>query len=264
MKKISLALLLMAGIGFAQAGELQDAQKLWEGKEFYKAFQIFDKLAQQGDVSAQWQLGEMYGFGEGTPEDPVKAEYWLKQAQAKGSPEAAASLAAVHQRQNRRAEIAYYTTNFDGANAVYAKFGCARPVIPARSTTNNDVKTVNASIAAWNECYDRFMANLRNVAPIDKTIDPAILPLMSNDEFTKSSALIGKVYEKILADARLIEKSISEESNSWKQETEQYAAVNNQKIKEIKANTQNQIDLVSMEQRELMRRTQVKAVGMNK
>lgn len=264
MKKISLAVLLMTGIGFVQAGELQDGQKFWEGKEFYKAFQIFDKLAKQGDVNAQWQLGEMYGFGEGTPEDPAKAEYWLKEAQAKGSPDAAASLAALQQRQKHRADIAYYTTTFDGANVAYAKFGCVRPVIPARSTTNSEVKSVNAAIATWNECYERFIANLRNAAPIDKTIDPTILPLMNNEEFTKASVLIGKVYENILADARVIEKGISEESNSWKQATEQFAATNNQKILQMKANTQNEIDLISIEQRELLRRTQVKAVGMNR
>ncbi|OBV39999.1 sel1 repeat family protein [Janthinobacterium psychrotolerans] len=264
MKKITLAMLLLTSFGFVQAAELEDAQKLWDDKQFYKAFQIFNKLAHEGNFSAQWQLGEMYGFGEGTVEDADKAEFWLKQAAAKGSAEAATSLAAVKQRQAHRADIAYYTTSFDGANAAYAKFGCTRPAIPARSTTNEEIAAVNASIGAWTQCYDRFVSNLRNVAPPEKTISSSILPLMNNEEFKKSSVLISKVYENIWNNAKQIEKGVAEESNSWKAATEKFASDNNSVAKEIKVNTENEMQRVSRLQSELITRKQVLAVGMNK
>ena len=264
MKKMALAMMLIVGFNVAHGGELENAQKLWDGKEFYKAFQIFNKLAEAGDASAQLQLGEMYGFGEGAGEDPVKAEYWLKQAASKGNPEAAGSLELVKQRQARHNDIAYYTSNFDGANAAYAKFGCVRPQIPARSTTNAEVAAVNAAINTWTECYGRFIANLKNVAAPERTIQPDVLKLMNNDEFLKSTALIGKVYGGILTQASAIEKEIGNESVSWKNATEQFAAENNAKVKSGRMNTENEINKMGIAQRELIQRTQVKAVGMNK
>ncbi|MCC7641682.1 MULTISPECIES: tetratricopeptide repeat protein [unclassified Janthinobacterium] len=264
MKKMALAMMLIVGFNVAHGGELENAQKLWDGKEFYKAFQIFNKLAEAGDASAQLQLGEMYGFGEGTGEDPVRAEYWLKQAASKGNPEAAGSLELVKQRQARHNDIAYYTSNFDGANAAYAKFGCVRPQIPARSTTNAEVAAVNAGINTWTECYGRFIANLKNVAAPEQTIQPDVLKLMNNDEFLKSTALIGKVYGGILAQASAIEKEIGNDSVSWKNATEKFAAENNAKVESGRMNTENEINKMGIAQRELMQRTQVKAVGMNK
>ena len=43
MKKITLMMLLLTSFGFAHAGELEDAQKLWDDKQFYKSFQIFNE-----------------------------------------------------------------------------------------------------------------------------------------------------------------------------------------------------------------------------
>jgi hypothetical protein len=264
MRKIALAMMLIASSSVVYSGELEDAQKLWDSKEFYKAFQIFNKLAQNGDASAQLQLGEMYGFGEGTTEDPAKAEYWLKQAEGKGNPEAAGSLVLVKQRQAHRADIAYYTSHFDGANAAYIKFSCIQPAIPVRSNTNEEVLAVNAEINAWAECYGRFIANMRSVVAPEKTINPDILKLMNNDEFLKSSELIGKVYGGILAKASEIEKKVGDDSASWKKSTEKFAADNNKKIKQDRLNTENEVNEMGIAQREYMQRTQVKAVGMNK
>lgn len=264
MKKITLMMLLLTSFGFAHAGELEDAQKLWDDKQFYKSFQIFNKLAQEGNVKAQWQLGEMYGFGEGTEEDAKKAEYWLEQAAAQGSAEAVTSLSVVKKRQTHLADIAYYTTKFDGANASYASFGCIHPVIPERSTTNEEISEVNASIIKWTECYNRFVVNLSNVAAPEKTISSSILPLMNNEEFKKSAVLIGKVYEDIWINANQMEKIISQKINSWKMATEKFVAENNAAAKENKVNTENEMQRISRSQSELVTRKQVLAVGMNK
>lgn len=251
MKKLTLVMLLLAGFGTVHADELADAQKLWDNKDFYKSFQIFNKLAEAGNVNAQLQLGEMYGFGEGTAEDTEKATYWLKQAAAKGHPEAAASLALVQERRAHRADIAYYTTSFDGGSAAYSRFACERPQIPARSVSNEDIRKVNAKINTWTECYGRFIVNLRNVAPADKTIKPEILKLMSNDEFTRSAELISKVYANILADAAVIEQDISNESSAWKKSTELYAAEYDKKLVQDKINSDNEIRVLETTRRNL-------------
>jgi TPR repeat protein len=249
-------MLLIASFGGVKADELSKAQQFWNNKDFYKAFQLFDKLAQDGNPNAQLQLGEMYGFGEGTPEDEDKAAYWIQKAAAKGQPEAAASLALVAERKARKSDIAYYTSRFDGSGAAYANFGCARPSIPARSTTNEEIATVNESIGTWGSCYERFIENMRDISPAGKTIKPEIIKLMSNEEFINASALIKKVYGNILQEAAEVEGGIAKESLAWKKETEMYAAENNERIKADRIQTENYIKLLNKDQQELMRRVQ--------
>lgn len=243
--------MLLGAFGAASADELSDAQRLWENKEFYKSFQIFTKLAESGNVNAQVQLGEMYGFGEGTQEDITKAAYWLQQAVAKGHPEAAESLSLVQERQKHRSDIAYYVNSFDGGNAVYAKFNCARPQIPARSTTNEEVAEVNSGINAWTECYGRYIVNFRNVITPEKTIRPEILRLMNNDEFNRATLLIGKVYAGMAAETDELARGVEGESIAWKNATEDFARKNNQKLALEKINSDNEIRVLKMTRRAL-------------
>ncbi len=42
------------------------------------------RAAEQGDIDAQYNLGAMYGRGEGVPQDYVRAHMWLNIAAAKG------------------------------------------------------------------------------------------------------------------------------------------------------------------------------------
>ena len=42
-----------------------------------KALEIFKPLAEQGDAAAQFNLGNMYLYGEGVPQDNVQALKWL-------------------------------------------------------------------------------------------------------------------------------------------------------------------------------------------
>ena len=45
-----------------------------------------EELAMQGDVSAQWRLGQMYYNGEGVRQDYTKAAEWYRKAAAQGNP----------------------------------------------------------------------------------------------------------------------------------------------------------------------------------
>ena len=231
MKKWMLTTCALLCLGPVRADELADAQLLWEKRDFARAFQSFSVLAKAGNSAAQLQLGEMYGFGEGTPEDAGQAAYWLNQAAAAGSPEAAASLALVRERGAHRTEIAYYVSNFDGAALSYAKQGCLRPVFPARSTTNAEIEAVNGVARAWRDCYGRFAAALNGALPATNTIPPALLKLMNNDEFKRAEQLIGATYTRIAADAQTIADQIGTENEAWKRATEEYVATNNQVLK---------------------------------
>ena len=231
MKKIRLGLCLMAAFSVAHADELVDAQKAWDAKDFSTAFQLFTKLANQGNGVAQLQLGEMYGFGEGTPENAELAARWLERAVAAGTPDAAASLELVQQRKARKAEITYYTTNFSGANVAYDKFKCVNPVIPKVSTTNEDIASVNAAVNSWSECYGRFVKNMNGAIPVKNTIPVDVLNLMSQAEFQQADVLMSATYEKIASDAKKIADGIMLDNARWKAETEEYVSNSNDQQK---------------------------------
>jgi hypothetical protein len=230
MKALIVCASLLAASVPAFADDLADAQKAWENKDFVRAFQGFTTLAKAGNATAQWQLGEMYGFGEGTAEDSVQAEYWLKQAAALGFAEAPASLGLVRERNARKTDISYYTERFDGADRAYSQYGCVRPVIPQKSVNNAEISAVNQSVNQWAACHGRFIVDLNKAMPPQNTISPAVLKLMSNAEYQRASTLIAQVYEKFGLDAQKLADQVSQENAAWKSETEKYIAENNEKV----------------------------------
>ncbi|MDC8757253.1 hypothetical protein [Janthinobacterium fluminis] len=230
MSKLSLAFYLCAACGPALADELADAQKLWDNKEFVRAFQGFSALAKAGHSAAQLQLGEMYGFGEGTPEDAGKAADWLNLAAAAGNREAPLALALVRERAARKNEIDYYVAHFDGAAVSYASHACVRPVIPAVSTSNGDIQATNAAVGAWRDCYGRFAAALNGAMPVTNTIPAGLLKLMNNDEFVRAGARISTTYARIAAEAQQIADQIVAENAAWKRATDAYVEKNNQEL----------------------------------
>ncbi|SDH81685.1 tetratricopeptide repeat protein [Janthinobacterium sp. YR213] len=261
MKKITLSFCLMMAFGAVHADDLADAQKSWEAKDFSTAFQKFTKLAKQGNSAAQLQLGEMYGFGEGTTEDVAQATYWLKQAAASGNPEAAASLDLVQQRSARKTDIAYYTTNFDGANVVYGKFNCTHPVIPKVSTKNTEITSVNSAVNAWVDCYGRFVKNLNAAMPITNTIPPDILKLMSNEEFVKADVLISETYKKIANDSQKVADGIIADNVRWKKDTEEFVYNSNAQHKAQLVKLENDND---QEERNLRNLQEMKRIAYKK
>ena len=55
------------------AGDFEDALVAAKAGDFQKAFRLWKPLAEQGDARAQRNLGLMYEYGDGVPEDDVKA-----------------------------------------------------------------------------------------------------------------------------------------------------------------------------------------------
>jgi hypothetical protein len=66
------------------AGDLEDAWAAYEAGDYVKAFRLFKSLAEQGNVDAQFNVGEMYDNGKGVPEDNAKAVYWYRKSAEQG------------------------------------------------------------------------------------------------------------------------------------------------------------------------------------
>lgn len=223
MGKTWCCIVVMLAAGGAQGADLATAQKQWESRQFEAAFQNFKVLAGQGVPAAQLQLGEMYGFGEGTPEDLKQAEFWLDKAAAAGQAEARDSLALVRERAAHKGDIAAYTRDFTGASLAYGKYGCERPAVPPQSKNNADIAKTNAAINRWRDCYATFAQRLNAALPATNTIPPDIVKLMNNDEFQQASKLIESTYARLAAEAQVVADEVTAESRTWAANTEAFA-----------------------------------------
>ncbi|EPC6857776.1 tetratricopeptide repeat protein, partial [Acinetobacter baumannii] len=68
------------------------------------AFNLFNRAAFLGDLSAQFNLGNMYFNGEGTPLDYEKAAYWYNKAIINGKDGDAAKILAGMYYEGRGVE----------------------------------------------------------------------------------------------------------------------------------------------------------------
>ena len=103
MKPITILMIFigcLAGSGWASAGSpsptpqaktanssaslFQSAVSAYERKNYPVALKIFTELAEQGDASAQFNLGGMYRRGEGVPKDASQAVAWYRKAAEQG------------------------------------------------------------------------------------------------------------------------------------------------------------------------------------
>lgn len=204
------------------ADELADGMNAWNNKDFKTAAAVFGKLAAAGNAEAQFQLGEMYGFGEGVAEDPVLAAKWLERAQAGGNKDAAASLLTLRERAGHKGDIAWWVERYAGEDVRLSAFNCGKPVIPAVSRTRAELKTVSAGVKTWLDCYGRFSAKLASVLPAGKAIPENIARLMSTTEFDGARARLDKIYLDAAAAGKSEAAAVVAANDEWIAKSETY------------------------------------------
>ena len=90
LQRIALGLLLIFIInGSSLSVDPKKAWKAYNSGDFATALQIFNKLAAQGDSSAQYNLGMMYAFGQGVVQNNIYAHMWWSIAATSGDLDAA-------------------------------------------------------------------------------------------------------------------------------------------------------------------------------
>jgi TPR repeat protein len=90
--KHTLAAIIL-GLSFAApmaAGPLEDADAALKRRDYATALRFIRPLAEQGDASAQYNLGVLYDNGLGVPQDKVRAYMWFTLSAAQGRDGAAA------------------------------------------------------------------------------------------------------------------------------------------------------------------------------
>jgi hypothetical protein len=223
MKKllISLALPLLAATP-TWADELHDALHLHAQHQYAQALPLLTKLAEAGNAQAQAQLGDMYWYGDGMPVDLKQAEYWFTKAAQSGDAKAQGSLAVMRARVARKDDIAYYTTRFDGGELQFSKARCVRPVVPAVSKSNEDIRRVSADVRQWVDCYNGYARKLSAAQPPLKLVPKDILDIMSDDDVAHAQALMDKTLAAQADDARKLALQVNTETEAWHAATEAY------------------------------------------
>ena len=92
MKKLTLATLLIFSCSTAWAADFAKGLAAYQAGDFATALAEWKPLAEQGDASAQSNLGLMYFNGEGAIEDYKEAVKWFRLAAAQGNVSAQTSL----------------------------------------------------------------------------------------------------------------------------------------------------------------------------
>ena len=229
--------LMLSGAAFAD--ELTDANKFIEQKAYARALPLYTKLANAGNAEAQFHLGEMYWYGEAGKVDLPAAEAWFKKAAAAGSKEAAGALATMRAREQRAADIAYWTSAYDGADLKTGKFNCVRPTIPAVSKDNAAIKEINKGFADWQACYTAFVQNLSDALPLGKRVPADIANLMNQQEYDQTVARLDKLYAATASEAGKAAAAIIAEHAAWQSATTAYVEQENAlKIREAEIYTQ--------------------------
>ncbi|HEY5800496.1 MAG TPA: sel1 repeat family protein [Burkholderiaceae bacterium] len=242
MKKLIVAVTLAMAFGAASAQELSDGIKQFESRNYTQALQTFQKLAAGGNAEAQFRLGEMYWYGEGTAVDMAKAKALLEQASAQGNGKAQATLNLMAQREVRRDDIAFYTTRYDGGELKTARDACVRPAIPAESKTADDITAMSGAVQKWNDCYKHF-GSLLSGATLARTVPADVLSLMNDSEIVAATARMNKVNSDMASQLHAVAVDVIMQNNAWVAATApQVAAINarNKADIEILLNAQRQ------------------------
>lgn len=120
-------LLLLLVPRTAWAGALEDAEAAYAKKDYSTALRLFRPLAEQGNANAQYNLGNMYGWGNGVPRNYPEAVQWFRLAAEQGHATAQYNLGVMYDQgkgvpENRAEAVKWYRLAAEQGDAA-AQYG---------------------------------------------------------------------------------------------------------------------------------------------
>jgi TPR repeat protein len=102
---------LDAGLAAAKRGDFKTALAEWT------------PLAEAGNADAQYNIGRLYAYGRGVPQDHAKAVEWYRKSAARGNLWAINNIGRLYQNglgvsQDDAAAVQWYRLSADGGNGV--------------------------------------------------------------------------------------------------------------------------------------------------
>lgn len=123
--------------------------------------------------------------------------------------------------------IRYWTTTYAGDDLTSGPFACAKPAIPAVSTTNDDIRKTEAAIASWESCYNGFVNNFNDALPPGKRIPAPVAKQMSPAQMNAAQNRMAVVYEQVISAAQTDAQEITARREAWRQATAAHVAAAN-------------------------------------
>jgi TPR repeat protein len=211
----------------AMAGELADANRLLDARSYPQAMAILNRLADAGDANAQLRLGQVYWYGEGVAVDRARGDALYAKAVAAGSEDARIALGMTAARQQHLTDIEYWTSKYDGADLTSGKYHCEAPEVPARSTTNDEIKSTWDAINDWKACYNGFAQHLDDAWPAGRRIPVRIADLMTDQEIDQAKAHLTDVYTRVADNAKASADKALAAYDAWTKETKVFVGEQN-------------------------------------
>jgi len=109
--------------GAVVAGPLEDGEVAYRGGDYAAAMSCWRALADQGNARAQYDIGLMYGLGQGAPQDYAQALYWYLKAAKQGNAGAQYELGDMYARglgvpRDQTQAVAWYSKAADQGHPV--------------------------------------------------------------------------------------------------------------------------------------------------
>lgn len=229
MKKYLFCLTLLL-CGAVHADELSAGNAAFAKKAYPEAMAHFTKAAAAGNAEAQLHLGEMHLYGEAGKIDLAKAESWFKKSAAKGNKTAVAALEMMQKREQRKDDIAYWMSRYDGAEFKTGKYRCPAPRIPAVSKLNEEITAVSAKVQEWQTCYNNFVEHINASSPLTKLIPKDISDLMTKDEMAVATKHLDAVQAGLVEEAKVRSKLLLADHAVWRDATDAYTTQHNEMV----------------------------------
>jgi TPR repeat protein len=88
--------LALALFGAAMAGPLEDGEAAYQRGDYETAVRLWRLSGDEGNVSAQFNLGLLYSSGQGLPQDYPQALIWYRKAADQGDARAQVNLGGMY------------------------------------------------------------------------------------------------------------------------------------------------------------------------
>ena len=96
MRLVAIACISLTLVTSAWAADFNKGLKAYRNSDYITAFQEWQPLAEQGNATAQYNLGFMYDNGEGVTQDKAKAVEWYTEAAQQGYANAQYNLGSMY------------------------------------------------------------------------------------------------------------------------------------------------------------------------
>lgn len=128
---------------------------------------------------------------------------------------ACGSASAGGAMQAQQANVAYYTTTFDGGEARFANFDCKPPTFPLISYSTESARRVERSVRRWRSCFARWQERMAAVLPAGKEIPDEVVKAMSTADMAKARETMGTTYRSIIETALAQDEKVNQGIESW-------------------------------------------------